>query len=233
MADKKERWNDETPAVLIFTRLLLPLSQTFIKHHAESMFRFRPIMLAWHQSDELRMDGVTQHIVSQTALSKILLYYFGYSRQIAAIVRRYNIQIVHCHFADQAVLMARFAKRQHLPLVVTLHGSDILRRRAPSAMGKFKERLTRHMVDSAALFLPVSAWLHEQAIRLGYPRDRMRLHYLGIPLQQVGDDRRATAVTPTILHVGRLVEKKGLLYLLEAIRILKARGVACKVRVVG
>ena len=65
------------------------------------------------------------------------------------------------------------------------------------------------------LFLAVSDALREQAIALGYPAERTLTHYNGVDLDRFhpGDGRREPGL---VLHVGRLVEKKGTAALIEA-----------------
>jgi glycosyltransferase involved in cell wall biosynthesis len=74
-----------------------------------------------------------------------------------------------------------------------------------------KGRLQR----GGALFLAVSDALRQQAIARGYPESRTITHYNGVDLERFQPD--PTLAEPNlILHVGRLVEKKGTKILIEA-----------------
>jgi glycosyltransferase involved in cell wall biosynthesis len=66
------------------------------------------------------------------------------------------------------------------------------------------------------LFLAVSEALREQAIARGYPAERTRVHYNGVDLERFrpGGEAREPGL---ILHVGRLVDKKGTRVLIDAL----------------
>jgi glycosyltransferase involved in cell wall biosynthesis len=87
-----------------------------------------------------------------------------------------------------------------------------------------KKRLQR----GGALFLAVSDALRERAIARGFPEARTLTHYNGVDLDRFHPD-----VTPRepglVLHVGRLVEKKGTRVLIEAL----ARVADMKLIVIG
>src|SRR2546423_8114230 len=81
----------------------------------------------------------------------------------------------------------------------------------------------KRMQCGGALCLAVSDALRERAIARGYPEVRTLTHYNGVDL-----DRFRPNVAPRepglILHVGRLVEKKGTKLLIDAVaRLADAR----------
>jgi glycosyltransferase involved in cell wall biosynthesis len=87
-----------------------------------------------------------------------------------------------------------------------------------------KKRLQR----GGALFLAVSDALREQAITRGYPEARTLTHYNGVDLDRFRPD--TTPAEPgLILHVGRLVEKKGTKVLIEAL----AKIAGAKLAIIG
>lgn len=65
------------------------------------------------------------------------------------------------------------------------------------------------------LFLPVSDALCSAALDQGFPEERTRTHYLGVDLARFASKGEREAAL--ILHVGRLVEKKGTEVLLQAV----------------
>jgi glycosyltransferase involved in cell wall biosynthesis len=74
-----------------------------------------------------------------------------------------------------------------------------------------KKRLQR----DGALFLAVSDALRERAIARGYPEARTLTHYNGVDLDRFRPEVTAREAG-LVLHVGRLVEKKGTKVLIEA-----------------
>jgi glycosyltransferase involved in cell wall biosynthesis len=89
----------------------------------------------------------------------------------------------------------------------------------------------RRLQARGDLFLAVSEALRQQAIARGFPAERTLTHYNGVDLERFrpadGDDG------VTILHVGRLVEKKGTAVLLRAFAQLKAAHPEARLRIVG
>jgi glycosyltransferase involved in cell wall biosynthesis len=66
------------------------------------------------------------------------------------------------------------------------------------------------------LFLAVSDALRKQAVKLGFPAERTRTHYNGVDLERFQPGKRPRE-QDTVLHVGRLVEKKGTADLIAAL----------------
>ena len=53
--------------------------------------------------------------------------FFSYGKQVEKIVKSYNIDVIHAHFAYPEGFVGLIAKRRiEKPLVVTLHGADVL-----------------------------------------------------------------------------------------------------------
>ena len=78
----------------------------------------------------------------------------------------------------------------------------------------------RDLYRTSRLFLCVSEFIRKAAIARGYPVERLRVHYIGIDTSRLLARRRAE-IGGLIVHVGRLVEKKGTHYLLQAFARLK------------
>jgi glycosyltransferase involved in cell wall biosynthesis len=108
-----------------------------------------------------------------------------------------------------------------VPLVISLHGSDVFvaERLAPA------RRLARASFAAAGALSACSRDLHERALRLGAPPERTRTVPYGVDVAafatapDVPDMRVRLGALPgelLVLAFGRLVEKKGFRYLVEA-----------------
>jgi colanic acid/amylovoran biosynthesis glycosyltransferase len=107
----------------------------------------------------------------------------------------------------------------HAPLVVTLYGWDVttiddaLRK---TWSGRRFLSLRPELQKQAAMFLCVSNFIRQQALKQGYPAEKLVVHHLGVDTTEL-----VPAVVPIrepiVLFVARLVEKKGLTYLLRAL----------------
>jgi len=143
---------------------------------------------------------------------------------------------VHAHFGPDGLTALDVARRLQIPLVTTLHGYDVSRTgRALLLSGRLSWMRyalgRRRLMREGALFLAVSDALRAKAIAAGYPPDRTITHYMGV-------DLRAFPFSPdrdghTILHVGRLVEKKGTALLIDALDRLKTAHPEANLVVIG
>jgi colanic acid/amylovoran biosynthesis glycosyltransferase len=132
--------------------------------------------------------------------------------------RRYDV--VHCQFGTlaRAAVMLRDMGVVRGRLVVSCRGSDLTK---PTAV--------RHGWDpfqNVDLLLPVCERFREQLVGRGCDPRRIRVLHSGIKLSQFSHaDRRRQPNEPTrILTIGRLVEKKGVAYAIEAMARLKTSG---------
>ena len=80
--------------------------------------------------------------------------------------------------------------------------------------------------------IAVSRFIAEQALARGCPEDKLVQHYIGIDLERFSRARQETE-HPSLLFVGRLVEKKGCTYLLQAMQQLKPKFPDLQLTLVG
>lgn len=123
--------------------------------------------------------------------------------------------LVHAHFAQDAVAISPVAARAGVPLVVTFHGYDVTVRHL--WWRPRDRRRLREMFRQATTLIAVSEFIADRLRRLGAPEDKIVVHHIGIPIPAdpgEGDGRRG------VLFVGRLVEKKGADDLLAALAAL-------------
>ena len=117
--------------------------------------------------------------------------------------------------------MLPLARALGVPLITHLRGYDVTRSRA-ALIGSGRPTWIRYalgrgrLMREGDLFLAVSDALRDRAVALGYPAERTLTHYNGVDLDrfQPGGAPREPGL---VLHVGRLVEKKGTRLLIEAL----------------
>jgi glycosyltransferase involved in cell wall biosynthesis len=216
---------DSRPVAAIFRSPLFNASETFVQTHAASLRRYRPVMVGLEAKGGVWPELQDKLLVAragEAAALRILGSAGGLARRLAAERPR----LVHAHFATDGLLALPLAERLGVPLVTTLHGFDVSRGRAALlASGRLSwiryalagGRLRRR----GALFLAVSDAIRAKALAAGFPPDRIVTHRNGVDLARFG---RASEPEPgLVLHVGRLVEKKGTALLLEAMAGIDGR----------
>jgi len=148
------------------------------------------------------------------------------ARLSRAVVDR-GIVHLHAHFGTVATVVARLVmKITGVSYSFTAHAKDIFHEIVD-------EDVLRKKLADAAGVITVSkfnvAFLEDKYLDAAA---RVKLIYNGLDLDEFrfepGDDQ-----SPLILAVGRLVEKKGFSYLLEACAILRSRGVGFRCEIVG
>lgn len=130
-------------------------------------------------------------------------------------IREVRPDVVHAHWLiPQGLVMAVLStSSRHIPpFVITSHGADLYALRSwpmPS--------LKRFAARKAAALTVVSSAMREELIAQGIHHSGVRVEPMGVDLQTrfVPDDLVERS-EDEILFVGRLVEKKGLRYLIES-----------------
>jgi glycosyltransferase involved in cell wall biosynthesis len=201
--------------VLIYCDTLLPISQTFIKAQAESITRYHVRFAGICPARvSLKLDHDIAFVApnwSPMRTIKIALYEkLHFAPRFKACIQKWGVEIVHAHFAPDGARALHLARFLRVPLIVTLHGYDVTKREAT-----FPDY--RELWDKADMFLCVSKFIQDRAIERGFPPHKLRTHYIGVDegwfTPKVNVERGSTK---RVLFVGRLVEKKGCGYLIQA-----------------
>jgi colanic acid/amylovoran biosynthesis glycosyltransferase len=144
----------------------------------------------------------------------------GWGVDLATLARDHGIRHFHAHFATVAAYVARTAHAlSGVPFSVTCHAKDIYRDGIVPA--HFQRLLAR-----AAFIVTVCEanrrWIETQ-LAGDTPLD-VRVLYNGIDTVAFHPSTRQPAAEPTLLAVGRLVEKKGFRLLIDALAALARDG---------
>ena len=140
--------------------------------------------------------------------------------------------VIHAHFAPNGVkaLQLREAGALQGPVLTHFYGRDLnvghqadLRRRYRDLFGK------------GEAFVAITRFMASRAIELGCPPQRISILPLCIELRdsEFRIRRESPHEAVQILTVARLVEKKGVEYMIRAVAMLRDRGVAVRYVVAG
>ena len=228
---------DDRPLVAIYRSPLFNASETFVQAHAAGLTRYQPLLVGLDDKENARRELQSRIVIPDSAWEKLRFKVFGLARALAARLASASPCLVHAHFGTDGLLALPLAQSLGVPLVTTLHGYDVGRTRGRMLLsGRLSWMryafFRRRLMESGALFLTVSDAVRCVAIAQGYPAERIATHYLGVDL-----DRFRAADRPRepglILHVGRLVEKKGTAVLLQAFAAVRANRPAARLLVIG
>ena len=207
------------PRVLVFRADLLPLSETFIAGQARSLCRYEPRFFGLRRSRPsfpLPTKPLCGGGIGST--QRFLYRHTGLAPSLLHAVRREQATLLHAHFAPDAAEVLPLRRRLKLPLLVTLHGYDVMcddETHRLDRRGRVYLERREQLWAEASVFLCVSEALRKRAIARGYPAGKLRVLPLGIDTRRLHFNPFLSAV-PRILFVGRLVPKKGCHLLLEA-----------------
>ncbi len=220
-------------ALALFVGSWLSYSETFIYDQVKRQARFRAEVFA-------RRWGSHRHAfpyspVHTLPLWQEALYSVGASRAFDRPLAASGAVLAHAHFGVNGVLALPHVRRLDLPLVVTFHGHDVaglMPANARSLRYYRYRRLAPAMFARASLLLCCSSELAHRLLEIGAPEDKIRVHRLGVDLEQFAVPPRPDRA-PTILMIGRMVEKKGMRYGIEAFAQARQTVPEARLRIVG
>ncbi|MBT9314628.1 glycosyltransferase [Leptothoe spongobia] len=219
------------PTVLIYRDQLLPYSETFIPAQGGSLSRYGPVYVGTR-----RLTAYLEHqntiILGETlALGRPFrrlwqgLYKFGGAvhPQWVRVLKQHTPVLMHAHFGSDGGLVLPLCQQLNLPLVVTFHGYDATWDTPAWTTIRDQGDVFRllllykrdQVLSKAHRIIAVSEFIRHQLLLRGAADDKIVVHYIGIDRQRF-QPRLDQEREPIVLFVGRLVEKKGVDYLVRA-----------------
>jgi len=157
------------------------------------------------------------------------LGHFGQAVYLAHQMRRQKIQHIHAHFAMNAASIAMMISRlEGSSYSFTAHAFDLFT----------DERLLLPVkLRTAKFIIAISNYNREFMAKLvpneGVEEKTFVIHCGVDPETFSPQENKQQGNCPIILSIGRLIEKKGFIYLLEACKILADRGYRFRCEIIG
>ena len=219
------------PTVLIYRDQLLPYSETFIPAQGDSLRRYSAVYVGTSRLTNPN-DKDTVILGEIPAAGRLWkgMYKLGGAvhPQWIKTLEGHGPVLVHAHFGSDGGLVLPLCHRLNLPLVVTFHGYDATWDTPPwmsvRTQGDFFRAWLLRKRDRALAasdrIVAVSRFIRQQLLLRGGEADKIVGHYVGID-RHCFTPRMDQERAPAVLFVGRLVEKKGVEYLVRAMATLQ------------
>lgn len=158
------------------------------------------------------------------------------SKPMSEILAANNIEVVHAHFGVEGLYTQKAARQLDLPHVTTLHGFDVstttkglIRSRRPAWVHYAMQR--RSFLTSADALVCVSEHIRDLAVKLGADESRVSVIGTGVQVDKI--EATEPPDNATVVHVARLVEKKGTSYLIDAFTQIVKEVPTAQLRIIG
>lgn len=134
------------------------------------------------------------------------------SRSFSYLSDYKNVKLIHAHFGQNGVAALALKKRLSVPLITSFYGYDSGR------LGLLFQPFYKDLIREGDLFLALSEDMKSDLIKLGFPKNKILIHHLGVDI----DVFTPSAVDHdifTLITVARLDEVKGIQYVVEALKL--------------
>lgn len=211
------------PSVILFNSLLLPPSQTFIRALGEQLQQFTCYYAGSRRVKGLELPQKRILVVnqggSQGKVDEALFKLSGFAPKFTSQVQQLNPALIHAQFGLSGALTLPLAKSLNIPLIVHFRGADATIKEEHARYSSVNHwiyyRRREKLKREAKLFITVSRFIKDKLLEQGFPEDKIISLYSGINTE-IFQPNPVVATEPVVLFVGRLTEKKGCEYLIEA-----------------
>jgi colanic acid/amylovoran biosynthesis glycosyltransferase len=229
--------------VLVFAERMLPTTCTFIPLQVNELRRYTAQYVGLIPAADRNLPLSHEPIMltrNRTRISRCrreLYRWMGVAPHFHASMQRVGSQLVHAHFSEGASPALFMSDRLNLPLILHLRGGAELMPDEELRRQLFEWPFLayrRRLWQRASLFLCVSNYIREKALRAGFPEEKLRLQYTGMNFSAFTPSLPLSEKDPNlVLYVGRLVPYKGCDYLLRAMQRVQQRRPQARLVIIG
>ena len=156
------------------------------------------------------------------------LYLFFKSLAYANIIKEFNPDHIHCHFlSDPSTIILIVSRILNIPFSVSGHAKDVF----------LTGTLIKEKVKYSKFTTICNSFAFGKALEKvdKEDRDKLKLLFHGIDINLFSDPPKKHKPNRPAIFLGgtRLIEKKGIKYLIEASAILKSKGISHQIDIVG
>ncbi|MFT5367666.1 MAG: colanic acid/amylovoran biosynthesis glycosyltransferase [Candidatus Latescibacterota bacterium] len=131
------------------------------------------------------------------------------------LIKERKINVLHAHFGTTGIQALKLKKKLKIPLLTSFYGIDASRHLSSKRMqGAFKQ-----LFQEGDLFSVLGKHMKNRLLTAGCPIQKIQILHLGVDLENIPFKTRMWPRNQgqiTMMYCGRLVEKKGIFFALEA-----------------
>ncbi|MEI9481928.1 glycosyltransferase [Enterobacter cancerogenus] len=225
----------------IFRNQLFKGSEIFIQQQAEALQHFQKCFIG-RRIIGRKPDGADTAVLNENGdfqgkIAEMFNAITTSAHPYHYILREQPLDLIHAHFAIDGLYALKLAQNKNIPIVTTLHGFDVtvsnkelLSSRSPAWINYLIHQ--KKVKNDSNKFICVSNFIAQQALSHGFPESKIIQHYIGIDVENY-QPRNQEDNQGIILHVARLVEKKGTNVLINAIKHVKVKNSDVKLVIIG
>lgn len=215
--------------------VLAPGSKGAARQEQWGAVTVRRYRYGWPDGSQRLADGAILPNLKRNRLlvGQVPVFVLAQLFSVWRLVRSGGFDAIHAHWVlPQGWVAALVGPRGRLPVLTTAHGGDFhaLRSTAPLA-------LKRWALQRSDRVTAVSSWLKREVTALGVEEERVRVLPMGIDTTRFTPEAATQAggghAGPKLLFVGRLVEKKGAGYAIEAMQVIACEEPEAQLLIVG
>lgn len=211
-------------------------------HQAQALKTYDPVLVACKKVSPSVETHLPEIILNKLGspiekIAEALFKATGLSAFMDKAVQ--DCDIIHAHFGPTGWLASFPAQHKKKPLVVTLHGFDVLKNdiniKTDGLLQTVYAKNRKVLGQRAAAFICNSEYTKKRAVEFGFPKEKCHVIYLGIPLPAITQPKRIRQDSEPyrLFAAGRLVPFKGHTKLIEAVTLLQNEGYNVRLDIAG
>lgn len=218
----------------------LPITENWIYGQIKNLTQYKPIVycLDTQNLDVYPVKYIRSlnfkrgKIHPAVFFNKLWNKLFGFYPTFAFYLSKDRPDLVHAHYGPGGYSFLFLKKMFKLPLITTFYGYDVSRLARDKAwLGKYKI-----LFKQGNLFLVEGPYMKSRLIELGCPESKIKIQRIAIPLNKISFRERLPkkqGENVIFIFSGRFVEKKGLIYALQAFKEIRKELSNFEFRIIG
>ena len=233
---------NDKPVVAHINKQYFAGSETFMYFYLSSFKRFHPVCLSWRRfihTDQFPFPPSDCYTVGLNfaSIRRLRLAFWkgltGRLLPVEHVLRRFQVCLIHSHYGPVGWWSLPLRKALGIPLVTSFYGYDLspeLEEEGPAWPARRQQ-----LFEQGDLFLVEGPVMRQRLIELGCAPDKVKIQRIALKLQDMPFRLRQPQRdgTVTLVFAGRFLEKKGLIYALQAVHRVLQEGRKVEFRIIG